>query len=890
MRPLFLIVCSAVLTTLAGASGSFGQIPIVVSPQAQPVVQIAAQDLSACLHKIYPRERFSIGAGLPQEGPAILLGSVDCDARLKSYLAANKPTAAESYLVATATDGPRPLGIIAGADARGAAYGVYALLAKLGCAFCLSGDALPPPREARFSFAGWQLADRPLVRDRLVFNWHNFLSGCSTWNLPEWQAWTRQSQRMGYNGVMVHAYGNNPMVSFTFNGRAKPVGYLSTTVRGRDWSTQHVADVRRLWGGEVFSQAVFGAAAALGPEADRAAAARKLMRSVFADARARAMEVYFADDVDTPSANPQELIQTLPTESRFWTEKTKSWLANPDTPEGYRYYKAQAESLLVAYPQITCLVVWFRTTGTPWLEVKLSELPPAWQTEYQAELARTPAAAGLWKSHNMFALGKIVRAFGRVLHELGQKHVRLASGTWGFDFLAPCDRFFPPEVTLIGLDYNVLHDRPQLGDSQSRKVIGDVGACRAVIPVIWAHHDDGNYIGRPYTPFDEFHSKLTDARAAGFGIIHWTTRPLDLFFTSHARQVWQATRNEPLRTTCDDLAAKWFGPAAGVKMGDYLQRWVTGAPKFARETSDFFIDRRLTNVAEVVAGCRDRLKLLESVDRVSLAPAGRDRVDYFRGLEEFIAAFFPTHEAFQNAQALAKKGDLAAARKVMADCHPEPVIEKFARSSSIGGITRGEQGLVVSLNLRWLAHYVQLRQALAMEPVRYRFGPTSHDKLAQYPGTFTYFFDAEHHLWQTLGTEETGAETFILPGSAAEIGRSGIESAKPITLTLRPVMQKARLAQGVYRLRLYCIDPVSTAAGQRVFTVSIPGGTVSDRIDIFKETGQANRILERSYPVTVDRSGQVQVTVTPVQGKASISACTLEPISGAKQAVRTSER
>jgi hypothetical protein len=56
-----------------------------------------------------------------------------------------------------------------------------------------------------------------------VFNWHDFLSGCSTWNLPEWKAWTLQSQKQGYNAVMVHAYGNNPMVSFTFHGKTKPV-------------------------------------------------------------------------------------------------------------------------------------------------------------------------------------------------------------------------------------------------------------------------------------------------------------------------------------------------------------------------------------------------------------------------------------------------------------------------------------------------------------------------------------------------------------------------------------------------------------------------------------------------------------------------------------------
>ena len=62
----------------------------------------------------------------------------------------------------------------------------------------------------------------------------------------------------------------------------------------------------------------------------------------------------------------------------------------------------------------------------------------------------------------------------------------------------------------------------------------------------------------------------------------------------------------------------------------------------------------------------------------------------------------------------------------MASCRPEQVIEQYAHFSSLGGINRGEQGLVVSMNLRWLTHYVRFRQMLGIEPVRYNFAPTSH--------------------------------------------------------------------------------------------------------------------------------------------------------------------
>ncbi len=677
-------------------------------------------------------------------------------------------------------------------------------------------------------------ADKPLVNDRIVFDWHNFLSGCSTWNLADWNRWTDDAQKLGYNAIMVHAYGNNPMVSFTFNGKTKPVGYLSTTIRGRDWSTMHVNDVRRLFGGEVFDKAAFGADAALGPEEKRADAARQLMQGVFAHAGERGMNVFFADDVDTGSANPQELILTLPESARFAVQAKaggmtgvsgegdrRFWLANPDTTEGYQYYKAEVAALMADYPQITCLVVWFRNGGTPWMDLKVTEMPAPWQKEYNAVIAQKPEVAKLWHSQNMFAIGKIARAFQRALKELGRDRVRLATGSWHFSFLPSADLFFPPGIPFIGLDYAVLHDKSDLSTTEQRQKLAEVGAHRPLIPVIWAHHDDGAYIGRPFTPFPNFYTKLTEARASGFGVIHWTTRPLDLFFTSHIRQVFGDTKDEPLRMTCEKIG--------GSVMGEYLYRWITEAPRFARETSDRFIDRPLTNITAIVKGCRQRQALLEKCG-AGLQPATPTHnneqvanllhIDYFRGLEQFIAAFHETHDFFQRSQAALKSNDIALARQLITQCHPEPVIEQFAKFSSIGGITRGEQGLVVALNARWLSHIVRHRQMLGLEPVRYKFGPTQHDPLAQSPGRYTFYFTSDHHLWQTLGTKETGAEVFGAP-DVGEICSSGIETDKPLVLKLQPILAPSALPAGRYWLRLLAADPSSTAAGQRVFEVQV---------------------------------------------------------------------
>ena len=209
----------------------------------------------------------------------------------------------------------------------------------------------------------------------------------------------------------------------------------------------------------------------------------------------------------------------------------------------------------------------------------------------------------------------------------------------------------------------------------------------------------------------------------------------------------------------------------------------------------------------------------------------------------------------------------------MAQCHPEAVIEQFAKLSS-SGITRGEQGLIVTLNTRWLVYYIRQRQMLGMEPVRYNFGPTSHDKLAQAPGHFTYFFDAGQKVWETLGEEETGAPLFTAASASDEIARHGLESDKPFTFALCPIARKAALLAGQYQVRLLLFDPESTAEGQRVFTVSV--GATSSAVDIYKETGGVKRLLEKTYPVTLTAPGEIAVTLIPVKGKAVISGAVLE--------------
>ena len=839
-----------VVMSAYASSEDMTSVSILVGSRATSVEQLAAQELAGTLKKLYSQAEFEVAESKPRDGAAVYVGTPASAPRLCTYLGDRTPRTPEGYVVTTAKIDGHDCGLIIGADPSGVMYGVHGLRRHLGVGCFLNGDTRPEPTAEPFSFSGWNLSDRPLVPTRLVFNWHNFLSGCSTWNVEHWQQWIVQSQKMGYNAVMVHAYGNNPMAGFEFEGVHKPVGYLSSTRVGRDWSTNHVNDVRRLFGGDVFDTPVFGCDAAVdGTDEERTRAARTLMAEAFERAEDRGVDVYFAVDVDTTSANPQELIKRLPEHARFEIDvKHAAWmgqaagkmqLVNPETSEGYAFYQAQVRQLLDVYPQIDCLVVWHRKNATPWMEFSVESMPKAWQEEFAEEVAKTPDAEDLYHAHHLFAQAKIVAAFRRAVKELGRDDVKTAFGSWDFHFLPAAHRFMPNNVALIPLDWSVLKDDSVFDTRQRRLAVAEVAATRPVIPIAWAHHDDGNYVGRPYTPIPDFHDRLTEMKCqtAGYGIIHWTTKPLDLYFQSLVNQIWQSSENEPLATTCRRMARPLIGDQPSELFAAYLEAWVTTMPKIGRETGDFFIDHRLDDLRVVEASQRSRLKLLKAIGRSGLDSVGREWLDYFIGLEEYILGVHHTEDALHRAKAHYLDGDLDAARSVMATCRPEEVIEQFAEFSQWGGLTRGEEGLIVTMNTRWLPHYVRFRQVLATDSVRYNFAATSHDPLAQSRGVFTFHFDSQGGVWQCLGAEETGADEFTTgvdrtQGTATaadaivqEICATGIESDKPITLALRPILAKGsrkglgaeNLAAGDYRLTLLSIEPDDVAVGDRIF-------------------------------------------------------------------------
>jgi hypothetical protein len=80
---------------------------------------------------------------------------------------------------------------------------------------------------------------------------------------------------------------------------------------------------------------------------------------------------------------------------------------------------------------------------------------------------------------------------------------------------------------------------------------------------------------------------------------------------------------------------------------------------------------------------------------------------------------------------------------------------------------------------------------------------------------------------------------------------------------------------GTQTVTLYFVETYVTAAGQRVFNVTINGQTVLSRFDIFATAGGANRAIARSFTTTANASGQVVIQLTAVTQNPKISGLTV---------------
>ena len=782
------------------------KITIVTPENKGPIETFAAGELSKYLTKIYPAYEFPVGlrAG---GGRTIYLNVTDGPPGI--------PDNDEGYLIKSEGDNA----YILSKGKTGLIYGVYGILEKLGCGFFLSDEMLPDQQKT-FDFSAWNLTNSPLVKERFVFNWHNFISGCTGWDKKEWLEWIDRSQKMGYNTIMVHTYHNNPMHTYEFKGLRKEVGYICTSAKGRDWGNIPINDVRRLPGGEIFTSPEFGSEIAMVPDDQRVDMAQKTMSGVFSHALQRGMKVNFSFDVDMPlSFLKNTMIQNISEEDKFYISKADIWIPRPDKTGGYEFYKSQLDGLFSAYPMLTD-ITFFRRSRSFFKEARLTEMPVKWQDEYNGFFQRYPYLKDLNQREliGSFIMSKLVRGYQQILKDMGKVDINLATGCWNHDFVVPTAAFLPGDIKLMPIDWNVRKNRSMMEDAAILSGFSTPECKKRVIPFLWAHHDDGEYVGRPYKPTGDLYEKIKQGDCAGFGVFHWMNRPLDLYFKNMIRQVWDGSKNETFDGTCRFMAKHYFGTET---LANYFNEWVSNAPIFGRATHVNFFYRPWKectfNFESAISGCNKRIRILNTANTSNMTSKQKDYLGYFKALEQFIIDFSNTQPHLLKAEEYLDENKLDSARMELKAGNPRQCVRAFSRLSQIAKKEKGEMAYTYSFATKYIPDYLASEQRARISPFRINIDSLIYEDMAQGNVHKTYHIDPAGEFWECLGEKELGAPIVNLsvkPGLKdhlkpfAEIFQRGAKVDSVISIPVRPIMEapgfeKSKVVwKGKYKLKI----------------------------------------------------------------------------------------
>ena len=246
---------------------------------------------------------------------------------------------------------------------------------------------------------------------------------------------------------------------------------------------------------------------------------------------------------------------------------------------------------------------------------------------------------------------------------------------------------------------------------------------------------------------------------------------------------------------------------------------------FGRETSDYFMDPGSFIIGEkpsdpdsLIASIGYRIKLLENLNSESLNSEAKKAVGYYLGLEYFNKSFIYQQSILYHSNRAWMKGRYTEASELIKNSSPEQTIEAFSKIFRQVEPTRGELAMIISLNLRWYPDFINQKQLSRQEPIRYNFQATSHDSLAQAPGTYSFWVNEDGKMWKGLGEFElANVKAIPLHSPASNTGDHCIVSNKPFAMDLQ-TWRGQHLSTGRYRIIAYLSDtlpgPVNLSVGE----------------------------------------------------------------------------
>lgn len=708
--------------------------PNVVRPLEEQALQALVLYLSALT--VATVERLS--AELPDSGgDIVIVGQVDALRTRGVEGAGDVPAIPGSYRIRrTRSDGGAMIAVIAGADAEGTRSGVFAFLEELGCSFHLHGDILPE-RVAALPPLEFDIARTPRFALRGMQLWNYWYVGRDSWSFEDYDAYLTQFPKLGLNLFDFPLYLYEPL----FTGYR----YQNHLVDGHVLAGIDTGLARI--GGDIFAGAPrFSSPDIPGdaPQDERNRAAIALMRRVFA--RARELGIKTCVDIELSSllhSNPA-LLATMPHEDRF----DGGTMLAPSSPSGRELLRTRLDALISAYPECDFYGVW-QPEGVTMFASEGSPHPDdvAFRRDH-VHLADRLSPSDLDYAHSL-------RMAHAILKEIKPGAV-IATGGWGAErIIAAADELLPTDIVRSTMGYY----EPQLTLKTDR--LANYGhTAGSQWHITWGEVDQHMWVLQPKTRTTATVLNELEMRGVdGALLLHWRRLFSDLDISLFAKGCWSGHDRDdalsrwlqrkfgtaaeaPMRLAVDALeefnllvcdidrieqSIFWVGFDCGVGGVLFAHRYIgSGDPLPEMWLNDGVRPNLTVNVSAIEIL---RRAAEHGAQAMALARgAHRERLQYFYDHIRLTLALHESHLvvaqailAVANAQA---DGDEQAgyrrALDILGGTDPERIVHDFAQTLTKESPDKGELGLLLSLNVKFVGGVRRLegrlKRALAIQP------------------------------------------------------------------------------------------------------------------------------------------------------------------------------
>jgi hypothetical protein len=549
--------------------------------------------------------------------------------------------------------------------------------------------------------------------------WHNFLSGPTAWNEPEYRAYLDELQQHGLNFVGFHCYTGGaeryapyvePMIRVKYRDVLPEAGF-DTSLTAR-WGYRPLALRDFVFGtSHLFPSypeaEAFGADCALNVPSNeqRYAQAQALMRKVMEMAHARGIQVAMGFEF---GVHPPELASIVPPDSRI----PGAMLPDPTHPANIEILQSELEDVLRAYPGVDWIWLWLHEHS---MFVAQPELSGRFRELYEREKANFGDA----KEHDVFT-GVWSLAQIRQVHEyLARRspNTKLVIGGWGGGPQLPpvlrgLDRALPTNIVFSCLN-----------SGSHAPVLAEIASHRQTWSIPWFESDGSlwHLQLRAGSVSAQVKAAYVDHLAGVVGI-HWRTeeiRPNLEAFATTARDPEHAPSGlELYQSHC----ARRYGPLSAQELAPWLLRFENEHELGQLPSPEFYpyhpswgrLPGGLSEKLQAAIALIDRLNASTSLPthRANLDWLG-DNLRFTLLLDEVGRRLEPAYRLKEQCLLGAATGAMLtqeahAARRELAAAPIQDLFQTFSRRVR----SRGELGEMSSLNQKLWLQYRELDQFL----------------------------------------------------------------------------------------------------------------------------------------------------------------------------------